>query len=105
MLNKKYARQSTKPFLQSPELGLSHPLTRRRVCPSPFGSVEEGELSLAGEGVGEFQFRRLEKKLSTLPTLCFFELKLSQFKWAMFAIANKLNIEIQRHLYHNMGYS
>jgi hypothetical protein len=29
-----------------------------------------GEYSPAGEGSGESQFRRLEKKLSTLPTLC-----------------------------------
>jgi hypothetical protein len=29
-----------------------------------------GAHSPAGEGLGEFQFRRLEKKLRTLPTLC-----------------------------------
>jgi hypothetical protein len=30
-----------------------------------------GALSPAAKGVGEFQFRRMEKKLSTLPTLWF----------------------------------
>ncbi len=38
--------------------------------PEPKG---EGTHSPAGEGVGESQFQRLEKKLSTLPTLCGFE--------------------------------
>jgi hypothetical protein len=56
-------------FSKSSELGLSHPFTRRRVCP-PFGSGEGEAHSLAGEGVGKSQFRRLEKKLRTLPTLC-----------------------------------
>jgi hypothetical protein len=38
-------------FLQSLELGLPQPLTRRRVCPLPFGSGGRG--TLAGErGVG-----------------------------------------------------
>jgi hypothetical protein len=37
------SRQSARLFLQPSELGLPHPLARRRVCPSPFGS---------GEGVG-----------------------------------------------------
>ncbi len=40
-------------YVPSPELGLSHPLA----C------------GLGGGG-GPIQFRRLEKKLSTLPTLC-----------------------------------
>jgi hypothetical protein len=35
--------------------------------PEPKGG---GAHSPAGEGLGEPQFRRLEKKLSTLPTLC-----------------------------------
>jgi hypothetical protein len=48
------------------ELGLSHPLSRQRVCPSPRN--QKG--GAAGEGLGESQFRRLEKKLSTLPALC-----------------------------------
>ncbi len=43
------SRQSAKLFLQSSELGLPHPLTRRRVCP-PFGS---GRGTLAcGRGSG-----------------------------------------------------
>ncbi len=37
-------------------------------CPSP--RTGGGAHSPAGEGLGESQFRRLEKKLSTLPTLC-----------------------------------
>jgi hypothetical protein len=36
------SRQSAKPFLQSSELGLPQPLTRRRVCTLPFGSGGEG---------------------------------------------------------------
>ncbi len=46
------------------------PLSRQRVCPSPRTKGGGGAHSPAGEGVGEFQFRRLKKKLSTLPTLC-----------------------------------
>ncbi len=42
------SRQSAKPFLQSLELGLPHPLTRIR----PFGSGGKAHL-LAGEGVGD----------------------------------------------------
>jgi hypothetical protein len=41
--------QSAKPFLQSSELGLPHPLTRRRVCtlpPSYFGSWGGGHTRL-----------------------------------------------------------
>ncbi len=38
-------------------------------CAPPPGSKRRGAHSPAGEGLGESQFRRLEKKLSTLPTL------------------------------------
>ncbi len=58
--------KSTTVYVPSSELGLSHPLSRQRVCPSP----GRGGHSPAGEGLGESQFRRLEKKLNTLPTLC-----------------------------------
>ncbi len=34
------SRKSAKLFLQSSELGLSHPFSRRRVCPPPFGRGE-----------------------------------------------------------------
>jgi hypothetical protein len=51
------------------ELGLSHPLSRQQVCPSPRNQRGGGAHSPAGEGLGESQFRRLEKKFSTLPTL------------------------------------
>jgi hypothetical protein len=44
------SRRSAKPFLQSSELGLAHPLSLRRVCPPPFGP--------GGDGLGESQFRR-----------------------------------------------
>jgi hypothetical protein len=54
-------------YVPSSELGLSHPLSRQRVCPSPRNQRGGGAHSLAGEGLGESQFLRLEKKLSTLP--------------------------------------
>ncbi len=56
-------------YVPSSELGLSHPLSRQRVCHSP-PSQRGSTLACAGEGLAESQFRRLEKKLSTLPTLC-----------------------------------
>ncbi len=57
--------------------GLSHPLSRQRVCPTPPTKGEKGTLA-CGLGVGESQFRRLEKKLSTLPTLWFIFLSFSR---------------------------
>ncbi len=39
-------------------------------CAPPPGTKGGGAHSPAGEGLGESPFRRLEKKLSTLPTLC-----------------------------------
>jgi hypothetical protein len=63
-------RKSTTVYVPSSELGLSQPpLTRQRLCPSPQNRRGGGAHSPAGEGLGESQFRRLEKKLSTLPTL------------------------------------
>jgi hypothetical protein len=49
------SRQSAKLFLQSLELGLSQPLTRRRVCPPPPQPpvLRWGAHSLAREGLGE----------------------------------------------------
>ncbi len=44
------SRQSAKLFLQSSKFGLPQPLTRRRVCPPPFGSGGRG--TLAGERGG-----------------------------------------------------
>ncbi len=55
--------KSTTVYVPSSELGLSQALSRQRRCPSPQNSP-------AGDGLGESQFRRLEKKISTLPTLC-----------------------------------
>jgi hypothetical protein len=49
------SRQSIKLFLQSSELGLPQPLTRRRVCLPPV--LGGGAHSLA-RGLGESQFRR-----------------------------------------------
>jgi hypothetical protein len=47
------SRQSAKLFLQSSELGLPPSLSRKRVCPPPFGPVEGGEFTLAcGRGNG-----------------------------------------------------
>ncbi len=40
-------------------------------CAPPAPEPKGGTHSLAGEGVGESQFRRLEEKLIILPTLCF----------------------------------
>ncbi len=55
-------------YVTSSELGLSQPLSRQQVCPSP--QNRGGAHSPAGEGLGESQLRRLEKKLiNTLPTL------------------------------------
>ncbi len=44
--------KSAKPFLQSLELGLLHPVTRRRVCPPPFRSGERGALACGSRGGG-----------------------------------------------------
>jgi hypothetical protein len=55
-------RQSTNLFLQSSKLGLPHPLTRKRVCPSPFGSGGRGTCcSMAKEGVGESQLHQFQR--------------------------------------------
>ncbi len=58
----------------SSELGLPHPLSRKRVCPTGTkgerGTQNTPTHSPACEGVEEFQFGRLEKKLSTLSTMC-----------------------------------
>jgi hypothetical protein len=40
----------------------------------PPGPRVGGAHSPAAKGVGESQFRRLEKKLSTLPTLCLYQI-------------------------------
>ncbi len=58
-------------YFPSSELGLSQPLAPVSPAsvplpPDPGG----GGHSPAGEGLGESQFRRLEKKLSILATLC-----------------------------------
>jgi hypothetical protein len=60
------SRQSTKLFIQSSELGLPKPLTRRRVCPPPPLVPREGAHSLAREGVGESKFRRGDIHYGTL---------------------------------------
>jgi hypothetical protein len=62
------------------ELGLPHPLSRKRVSLSP--PEPKGGILACGEGGGS-QFRRLEKKLSTLSTLCG-ELKKSNRIWSGF---------------------
>ncbi len=60
------SRQSAKLFLQSSELGLPPPLTRRRVCPPPPPVPGEGAHSLAREGLGESQFWRRDLHCGTL---------------------------------------
>ncbi len=45
------------------------PLPQARVTSPPDQRVGGGAHAPAAKGVGESQFRRLEKKLSTLPTL------------------------------------
>jgi hypothetical protein len=62
--------KSTTVYIPSSELGLSQPLSRQQVCPSPKNREGGGAHSPAGEWLGESQFRRLEKKLRILPTLC-----------------------------------
>ncbi len=49
-------------YVHSSELGLSHPLSRQRVCPSPRNQ----------RGGGHSRLRTIGEKLSTLSTLCFF---------------------------------
>jgi hypothetical protein len=65
--------KSTRVYVPSSELGLSQPLSRQLVCPSPQngGGGGGGDGTLAcGDGLEESQFQRLEKKFSTLPPLC-----------------------------------
>jgi hypothetical protein len=62
--------KNTTVYVPSSELGLPQPsLFSKRVYPLPTGTKGGGAHSSAGEGLGESQFRRLEKKPSTLPTL------------------------------------
>jgi hypothetical protein len=58
-------RQSAKLLLQSSELGLPHPLTRKRVCPPPPFVLRGGHNHL-GEGGGGSQFRRGDIHSGTL---------------------------------------
>ncbi len=60
--------QSTTVDVPSSELGLSHPLSRQRVRPSPRN--QRGGGAHTRLRVRESRFRRLEKKLSILSTLC-----------------------------------
>jgi hypothetical protein len=53
-------RQNAKLFLQSPELELPHPLSRIAGECAPPPLVGGGAHALAGEGLGESQFRRGE---------------------------------------------
>jgi hypothetical protein len=62
---------TTTVYVPSSELGLSHPLSRRRVSPS-LGIKGGGAHSPAGEGLGESQFRRLEKSLALCLLLVYY---------------------------------
>ncbi len=61
---------STTVYVPSSELRLPQPLSRKRMCPSLRTKGWGGHTCLR---VGESHFRRLEKKLSTLPTLCLYQ--------------------------------
>ncbi len=56
--------QSTTVYVPASELGLSYSFSRQRVCPSPQNQRVGAAHSPAGEGLGESQFRRLEKSLA-----------------------------------------
>jgi hypothetical protein len=60
--------QSSTVYIPSLELGLPQPLSRKRVCPPTRTKGWGGHTRLRLKGGSQFQ--RLEKKLSTLPTLC-----------------------------------
>jgi hypothetical protein len=68
-------RQSARPFLQSSELGLPHAPTHPQASLAPTLVPNGGRVahSLAGEGVGESQFRRGDIHCDTLYmcTSCF----------------------------------
>jgi hypothetical protein len=81
------SRQSAKLFLQSSELGLPHPLSRRRECPPPFGPGGRAQ-SLAGEGLGESQFRRGDIHCGAL--------YISTLRVATFDILTKSRVHVKR---------
>jgi hypothetical protein len=66
-----YFLQSTTVYVPSSELGLSHPLSRQRVCPFP-PEPGGGGILACGWGVGgiPIPIPTIGEKLSTLPTLC-----------------------------------
>ncbi len=57
-------------YVPSSELGFSHPLSRQRVCPSPWN--QRGGTLACGWGVGGVPIPTTGDKLSTLPTLWFY---------------------------------
>jgi hypothetical protein len=65
-LRKPQSRQSAQLFLQSSELGLPHPLTRRRLC-TPLWFREEGHTRLWER---ESQLRRGDRHCGTLGIYC-----------------------------------
>jgi hypothetical protein len=66
------SRQNAKLFLQSSELGLPQPLTRRRVCPTPPLVPGGGAHSLAREGVGESSPNSDEGTYTVVLCICAF---------------------------------
>ncbi len=63
--------KSTTVYVPSSEIGTPPPPSpASEWAPLPRNQRRGGAHSPAGEGVGESQFRRLEKRLSTLPALC-----------------------------------
>jgi hypothetical protein len=87
--------RSTTVFVSSSELGLSQPLSHH----SPRTRGGGGAHSPAGERLGESQFRRLEKKLSTLPTLCWCSNPARQVK--VFHSPNR-NVHFLSSIYYSM---
>ncbi len=62
--------KSTTVYVPSLELGLSPPPLSIASVQLPPRAIGGRAHSPAGEGLGKSQFRRLKKKLSTMPTLC-----------------------------------
>ncbi len=70
LYHKVHIIKSTTVYVPSSESGLSHPLSRQRVCPSAGNQGGGGAHSPAGEGLGSPNSIVWRKNLITLPTLC-----------------------------------
>jgi hypothetical protein len=83
-------------------------LSRKRVCPSP-PEPKGGTHPPAGDGVGESQFRRLQKKLSTLSFILCSELTVQRLNIFLQATRSKnrnlCTTYKMKHLVHRIIYS